>query len=139
VPAVVAFGTQVAERESAPALRFTTSLDELAQADVLLASGALQFIDDPLTLLARARALPRHLIINKVPAYGLPPAVTLHNMGTALCPYHLFNGPQFITAFERLGFTLVDNWRSPNVGCEIPFHPEHSIAEYSGYYFTRSG
>jgi len=138
VPAVVAFGRQVAEREAAPALRFTTSLDALADADILLASGVLQFIEHPLTLVTQAPALPRQLIISKVPAYGLAPAVTLHNMGTALCPYHLFNHAELIATFNRLGFTLVDSWQSPNVGCEIPFHPEHSIDAYTGYYFTRA-
>ncbi len=139
VPAVVALGEQVAQNEGASALRFTTALDALPDADVLLASGALQFIDDPLARLAAARALPRHLIVSKIPAYTAAGAVTLHNMGTALCPYHLFNRSAFVAAFERLGFELADEWTSPNVGCEIPFHPARSIAAYTGFYFRRRG
>lgn len=137
VPAVVALGERVAQTEGASALRFTTTLDALPDADVLLAAGALQFIDDPLARLAAARGLPRHVIVSKIPAYAAAGAVTLHNMGTALCPYHLFNRSAFVAALERLGFELVDEWASPNVGCEIPFHPDRSVAAYTGFYFRR--
>lgn len=137
VPAVVALGQQIAEREAAAALRFTTTLEQLPAADVLLAAGSLQFIEDGLAALARAGSLPKHLILSKVPAYALPSAVTLHNMGTALCPYHLFNRTTLVAAIEQLGFALVDAWQSPNVGCEIPFYPQHSISAYSGFYFAQ--
>lgn len=137
VPAVAELGREIAQRESAPALCFTTAFDELANADILLASGVVQFIDDPIAVLRAQARLPRHLIINKVPVYDKPSAVTLHNMGTAFCPYHLFNRPDFIGALESLGFCLIDEWKSPGVGCQIPFDPEHSIGAYSGFYFTR--
>lgn len=138
VPAVVDLGREIARSESAAALRFTTDFEGLADADILLASGVLQFIDDPLAGLRAQRRLPRHLIVNKTPVYERPAAVTLHNMGTAFCPYHLFNRTEFMESFEALGYRLVDKWRSPGVGCQIPFHPEHSIGAYSGFYFRRN-
>jgi putative methyltransferase (TIGR04325 family) len=138
VPAVVELGRKIARDESAPALRFTTDFAELESADILLASGVLQFIDDPFAGIRAQACLPRHLIINKTPVYERPAAVTLHNMGTAFCPYHLFNRFELMGAVEALGYRLVDEWRSPGVGCQIPLHPEHSIGEYSGFYFTRS-
>jgi putative methyltransferase (TIGR04325 family) len=75
--------------------------------------------------------------LNKVPAYDLPAAATLHNMGTALCPYQLFNRAELIRNFERFGYRLIDAWCSPDLGCQIPFFRSHSIAAFSGYYFTR--
>jgi putative methyltransferase (TIGR04325 family) len=116
VPAVVALGETVARNESAT---------------------ALQFIDDPLARMSEALRLPRHLILSKLPVYDASPAVTLHSMGTALCPYHLFNRSAFISGVEALGFVLCDEWTSPNVGCQIPFHPDRSIAAYTGFYFRR--
>lgn len=138
VPAVVKLGRQIARDENAPALHFTTDFTGIADADVLLAAGVLQFIEDPFSVLRAQPRLPRHLMLNKVPAYTLPSAVTLHNMGTAFCPYHLFNRAELVRAIETLGYRLVDEWRLPGVGCQIPFYPEHSIGTYSGFYFTRS-
>ncbi|HTV72439.1 MAG TPA: methyltransferase, TIGR04325 family [Candidatus Acidoferrales bacterium] len=138
VPAIAELGAQIARRESAEALRFTTELDELPRADILLAAGALHFIEEPFERLRAAPQLPRHLLLNKVPAYAMPSAVTLHNMGTAFCPYHLFNRDELVHVIESLGYELVDEWRSPDLGCEIPFSPDHSIGAYSGFYFTKS-
>jgi putative methyltransferase (TIGR04325 family) len=137
VPAVVEAGRGIAYEENAPGLTFTTSLEQLADADVLLAAGAMQFPEDPFGWLRSAAALPRHIILNKVPAYDLPGAVTLHNMGSAFCPYHLFNRTDFVHEFQRLGYRLADEWKSPGLGCRIPYFPRHSIPAYTGFYFSR--
>ena len=137
VPAVVSLGSRIAAQEGAPGLRFTSSLAELQQADILLAAGSLHFIEDPFAALAAAPALPPHVLLNKVPAYDLPSAVTLHNMGTAFVPYHLFNRAEFVGGFERLGYRLIDEWRSPDLSCQIPFFRSHSIPAYSGFYFVK--
>lgn len=138
VPAVVELGRKVALRESADGLRFTTELDELSDADILLAAGVLHFIKDPFALLRTAPRLPRHLLLNKVPAYAMPSAVTLQNMGTAFCPYRLFNLGELVSTLEGLNYRLIDEWKSPDLSCEIPFFPEHSITAYSGFYFARN-
>jgi putative methyltransferase (TIGR04325 family) len=137
MPAVAALGEMIASEEAAPELRFTTSLDRIGDADVLLAAGSLHFIEDPFQVLRSATSLPQHVLINKVPAYDLQPAVTLHNMGSAFCPYHLFNRSEFVSRFEELGYRLIDEWKSPDLSCEIPFFPQQSIAAYTGFYFTK--
>jgi putative methyltransferase (TIGR04325 family) len=136
VPAVAALGAKIAAEESAPGLGFTTSLDRLCDAELLLAAGSLHFIENAIQPLREARKLPPRILLNKVPAYELPSAVTLHNMGSALCPYHLFNKSAFVRQFTALGYRLIDEWDSSGLGCEIPFFPEHSIAAYSGFYFS---
>jgi putative methyltransferase (TIGR04325 family) len=137
VPAVVEFARNTVRREESRNLRFTTALDEIAGADVLLAAGVLHFIENPLAALRTLPALPPHLLLNKVPAYGAPSAWTLHNMGTAMCPYRLFNRDELVSAIEGLGYELIDEWKFPDVWCAIPFFPDNSIAAYSGFYFTR--
>jgi putative methyltransferase (TIGR04325 family) len=82
-------------------------------------------------------SLPKHILLNKVPVHDLPPAVTLHNMGSALCAYHLFNRAEFLAAFQSLGYTLRDEWANPDLGARIPLHREHSIPAFSGFYFER--
>lgn len=137
VPAVVAAGERISRAEGVDQLRFTTSLDELPQADILLAAGSLHFIERPFEVLASVPALPAHVLLNKVPVRDLPAAVTLHNMGSALCPYHLFNRAEFLEGFRSLGFTLRDQWINPDLGARIPLHRKDSVAAYSGFYFER--
>ncbi len=138
VPAVLQLGREVAARESATALHFTAEMDELGQADILLASGVVQFIDDPFARLSSAASLPEHLIFNKVPLYDKPSRVTLHNMGVAFCPYHLFNRASFVASVEALGYELRDEWASPDISCNIPLSPQYSVAAYTGLYFLKS-
>jgi putative methyltransferase (TIGR04325 family) len=137
VPAVAALGVQIAREESATNLCFTTSLDELPRADILLAAGSLHFIEKPFELLRSAAALPPHVLLNKVPLRDLPAAVTLHNMGSAMCPYHLFNRTQFLTNFQALGYELVAEWETPDLSARIPLFREHSIRAYTGFYFRK--
>lgn len=137
VPAVVDAGLEIAKAEAAPGLRFTTTLDELAGSDVLLAAGALQFIADPFADLQKQRALPPHLLLNKVPAYQLPAAVTVQNMGTAFCPNHLFNRDSFVQRFTNFGYELIDEWQFPDLSCRIPFFRQYTIPAYSGFYFRK--
>lgn len=139
LPAAAALGAKIASQErGADQLRFTTSLDELPRADILLLAGVLQLIDKPFELLRSAARLPPHLLINKIPLGDRPAAVTLHNTGAALCAYHLFNRAQFLSDCQALGYQLVDEWSTPELSANIPFFPERQIRAYSGFYLVRT-
>lgn len=135
VPAVVALGRALRTPAEAGDLSFTSDFNGLEAADVLIASGSLQFIEDPWRPLADPRRRPRHVLVDKVPAYDLPSAATLQNIGPAIVPNHLFNRTEFVKRFTALGYRLVDSWPNPNLGCRIPTEPRHSIEAYSGFYF----
>ena len=137
LPAITAMGQAIAKQEATPALSFTNSLEALPGADILLAAGSLQFIADPFALLSPVRPLPRHVLLNKTPLHDGPAAVTLHNLGSALCAYHIFNRADFISGFEALGYRLADEWLSPDLQCEIRLFPKQSIRAYTGCYFIR--
>lgn len=136
VPAVVEAGEAIAERERAPSLRFTTDCAEIAQADIFLAAGVLQYLADPMGSLRAAPKRPKHVIINTTPIYDRESRVTLQAIGTAYCPYHLFNRTGFIKGFTDLGYSQIDAWRCPAIGCFIPSNPDYSIPELSGFYFA---
>jgi putative methyltransferase (TIGR04325 family) len=138
VPAVVAAGEDIARREGVTDLDFTTTLDDLSRADVLFAAGALHFVEDPFAMLRAQPSLPEHFLFSKVPIYDRPAAVTLQNMGSSVCLYHLFNRAEFIANVTSLGYELIDEWKSSDCFCHIPFHPEHSIDAYSGFYFRKA-
>jgi putative methyltransferase (TIGR04325 family) len=137
VPAVIELGRTIAQREGAADLRFTSTLEELPGADVMLAAGSLHFIEDPFGQLRALPKLPEHLILSKVPAHSAAPAWTLNNMGTAMCPYRLFNRDELVRTIEELGFRLVDEWQDSDLFCNVPFFPEYKIERYSGFHFVR--
>jgi putative methyltransferase (TIGR04325 family) len=137
VPAVAALGERIAREESAQQLRFTRTLDALGEADILMALGSLQFVAMPFDMLRATTHLPKHVLLNKVPVRELPGAVTLHNMGSAFCPYHLFNRQEFVQGFQSLGYELVDQWENPDLRAYIPLHRRDCLDAYSGYYFHK--
>jgi putative methyltransferase (TIGR04325 family) len=136
VPAIVAHGRSLSGAE--PGLRFTEDYDELGAADILLASGSLQFLPDPLWFVRDGQTLPPHVLVNKIPLYDEPSAVTLESNGAAFLPYHLLNRAQFLAAFAQAGYEPVDAWRNYDLNCYVPFHERHTIPYYSGYYFRRA-
>ncbi len=138
LPAVAALGARSAGTQSDPALRYTSSIGELAHADILLASGSLHLIEKPFDLLRSAAALPPHFLINKVPLVDRPAAVTLHNLGAAFCAYHLFNRTQFVDEVRSLGYELQHEWATPDLSARIPYFPQYRVTAYSGFYFRKA-
>jgi putative methyltransferase (TIGR04325 family) len=136
IPSVVALGRAIAQEEAAPHLQFTTDCTRLGEADILLASGVLQLLEDWNGFLHRAPNLPRHLLINRTPVGEQPDAVTLHSIGVSFVPYHIFNRRSFVAEFTNLGYRQVDEWRAPELECWIPDHASYSLDSYSGFYFV---
>lgn len=136
IPAVVALGRTIAEQEGAAHLQFTTDYSRLPEADILLASGVLQVLADWNGFLRRLPNLPRHLLINRTPVGDQPYAVTLCAIGVSFNPYHIFNRRSFVAAFADLGYRLVDEWQTPDLGCWIPDHASHSLDAFRGFYFV---
>ncbi|MHB8383169.1 MAG: TIGR04325 family methyltransferase [Candidatus Binataceae bacterium] len=136
VAATVNRGRELAEQMHTQGLYFTTEVEEMADADVLLASGSIQFLEVPLwRSLSRVLSKPRHILINRAALNDGPSFATLHNFGPASCVYRIYDRTAFIAAFEALGYLLVDSWDNPEFSCVIPFHPAHTIKSYSGMYF----
>jgi putative methyltransferase (TIGR04325 family) len=140
VPAVVAAGRALAaERGESERITFTTEVSDADGFDGLIAAGSLQFVPGPplaesLEKLARP---PRHLLLNKIPLRDGPAFVTLQNAGTSFVPQHVFERGVFIRGLARLGYEIVDEWEDRVHSCHIPFHPEKSVAHYSGLYLRR--
>nr|UXE44448.1 hypothetical protein Hi04_10k_c2441A_00021 [uncultured bacterium]UXE44486.1 hypothetical protein Hi04_10k_c2441B_00034 [uncultured bacterium] len=138
VPAVVERGDRLARERGETQLSFTEDLGAMSGADVLLAAGSLQFIEEPLSaMLERVRERPRHIIVNRTPITDGRPFVTLHNNGAVICPYNVFNREELVASLGQLGYGLVDTWKNwqPGLACFVAFHPERSVPEYSGMYF----
>jgi putative methyltransferase (TIGR04325 family) len=67
ISAVVALGRTIAEQKAAAHLAFTMDFARLGEAEILLASGVLQVLEDWNGFLHRAPRPPRHLLVNRTP------------------------------------------------------------------------
>ena len=139
VPAVVQRGRQVAqERHCNGSLEFVDSFKECDGAEVLIASGSLQYLPESLPdLLAGLLSPPMHLLLNLVPLHASRSYVTLQSIGTAFCPYRIGSINAFVNQLELVGYTRVDQWENPEKSCVIPFYKTHSLDKYYGFYFVR--
>lgn len=140
VEAVVSAGAEFARlRGVAGTLTFTERFQEASRADVLLASGSLQYIETPSfaeSVAALARK-PKFILINKLPLTEKAGFVTLQNIGTAFCPYLVFNARSFIESVEALGYRQRDRWENADLSCRLPLTPERDVDRYSGLFFER--
>lgn len=136
LPAAVELGRRFQQENPRSNLAFTTSLDDARASDIILASGALQYIDWSLTdLLGKLSPAPKHVLINKIPMYDGPEFVTLQDIGPTTCAYRIFNREKFIQSLAQRGYELVDKWEIGDLQCRIPFHPSRTVHSYRGLYF----
>jgi putative methyltransferase (TIGR04325 family) len=120
-------------------LRFTGSRSDASGHDVLLTSGALQYLD--YTLPEMLQALPdppAHVLVNLVPMHPSHGYFTLQNIGKAVLPYRVTAIPEFVAAMEALGYALEDQWRSAERYLRVPFEPACRVDGYEGFYFRRA-
>ncbi|WP_454829097.1 methyltransferase, TIGR04325 family [Pseudoxanthomonas wuyuanensis] len=140
VPRVMAAGQQWAQQhDGRGSLRFSADALEADGSDLLISSGALQYLDYSLPeLLARLRRPPPGVLFNLTPMHPLESYFTLQNLGIAVCPYRITGIPQMLADMEALGYVLRDRWDLPERQLRIPFEPEYAIDRYYGFYFRRA-
>jgi len=135
LPNIVRAGRQRAEDEGLSRLRFVDDLSEAPDADVLLASGLLQYLDIPFDdFLRRLPALPRHLLLNKVQTREGPSVVTLENFTYAEVPYQMRNRAEFLAVLDALGYDIVDQWTIPSLSHVIRTDLLLGSSTSRGYY-----
>jgi putative methyltransferase (TIGR04325 family) len=138
VPAAVEAGRTRALAEQSRGLTFDAQIENVPAASLLHSSGAIQFMGDPLpALFDRLAALPRWIVINKVVLTTEPTFWTLHNIGTGICTYQIFNDAEFIRHFTDRGYVVKDRWRVAEISMLIPFHPEGYVRYATGFCFER--
>jgi putative methyltransferase (TIGR04325 family) len=139
VPAVVELGRRLAEQDGiAERLTFGSDPAAIAQADVLLASGALQYLPRSLgELLGDLAQRPQWVLVNTTPIHPSRSFFTLNNLGLACCPYRVTARAEFVEGVERHGYRLVDSWRNVGKGLDLQFEPGLSLDHYSGFCFRR--
>lgn len=139
VTAVVDRGRRIAEERGVSAqLAFTDDYAALDGADLLLASGSLQYL--PMTLADWLRGVsrpPPRIVVNTTPMHPAKDFYTLNSIGTAFCPYRVVHEAGFVKALDSLGYRATDRWANPGKGLHIPFQEGHDVPAYRGAYFER--
>ena len=141
VPAVVEAGRQRALKDDPERrLGFTTDFMDAEGSDILVTTGALQYLESTLPeMLQRLASKPKHVLINMVPMHPERNYFTLQNMGIAICPYRVVCVPEFVTSMLALGYEQIVHWKLPERYLKVPFEPSCTIECYHGFYFRRAG
>lgn len=139
MPTVMAAGRKWADsHDPAGRISFADSPGHATGCDVLLSTGALQYLEYTLPeLLQGLSERPAHVLVNLTPIHPQLGYFTLQNMGFAVCPYRVMVRGELVSGMERLGYRLVDEWQSKERHLDIPFEPACRIDNYSGFHFTR--
>jgi putative methyltransferase (TIGR04325 family) len=137
VPAVVASGREwAADNDALRQLAFSSGLDVLREADVVMASGSLQYLEETIDeLLQRNEARPRWVLINLLPVHAEKSYFTLQSIGVSFCPYRIYGRRDLEQGLSKLGYVLRDVWENAEKGCHVAFDREHSLDRYYGFLF----
>jgi putative methyltransferase (TIGR04325 family) len=135
VPAVAQRGREVAkEKGVSQQLDFTDRFEDGDGIDVLFASGVVQYLPKRLgEMLEGYKQLPRRIIVNTAAIHSKHEFYTVNSIGTAFCPYRIQTQAGFIGSLSKLGYKLKETWQNLGKPMTIPFRPDYSITDYSGY------
>ncbi|OZB67353.1 methyltransferase, TIGR04325 family [Stenotrophomonas acidaminiphila] len=136
---VVQTGRMIAvRRDPLGQLRFVHTAEAADGCDVLISTGALQYLEYSLPeLLDRLIAPPRHVLFNLTPLHPTKDFFTLQNLGVAVCPYRVQSDEALVQAMAQRGYQVRDRWELPERHLRIPFEPEYDVHAYYGVYFER--
>jgi putative methyltransferase (TIGR04325 family) len=123
VPFCVERGRKEALRRGAANLLFSSNVLEAGECDILLISGALQYVTESIgEILDSMVRFPSLIIINKLPVHLGPEIYTIENFGKAKIPYRFFNKKGFNEKLLSKNFIKIDTWTIPSRNISIPFY-----------------
>lgn len=139
VPAVAAAGRHLAgQRGDQAQLHFAIDCAALGLADLLFASGSVQYLEEsPAALLERQHARPRWVVLNTCAIHPERSYITLNSIGSAFCPYRVQSRGSLLSEMRALGYRCRDEWADDAKGLELPFAPELKLDAYLGFCFER--
>jgi putative methyltransferase (TIGR04325 family) len=140
LPAWVELGRNVATHRGENRLQFTRKWQDASGADLLIASASLQYFDTPLSqMVSGLPEKPSHILINRTPLIDGPTKATVQDGGTHRVGCVLYNRAELVTAFEAIGYEVVDSWKAWELSLKIVGRPESSANPYSGFFFRLKG
>jgi putative methyltransferase (TIGR04325 family) len=136
LPAWVELGRNVATNRGENRLQFTRKWQDATGAELLIASGSLHYFDPPLSqMVSELLEKPTHILINRTPLIEGPTKATVQDGGTHRVGCVLHNRAEFVTAFEAIGYNVVDSWKASELSLNLVGKSESSALPYSGFFF----
>jgi putative methyltransferase (TIGR04325 family) len=138
VPAVASRGAEVAvARGATETLSFASDPQCMAEADLVLASGSVQYLPIAFTqTLASLARLPARVVVNRAALHPSKSFFTLNSIGVSFCPYRVQAEPEFVAGMTALGYIVEDRWEVPRA-FRVPFEPAYDFDRYVGFAFRR--
>ncbi len=122
------------------ALRFVDRLADAPEADVLLASGLLQYLDMPFErFVADLPARPRFILLNKVAVGRGPTRFTLERIGMSRVPYQIRNRTEFEAEIAAMDYRTLDRWTITALSHSVSTHPWIEASTSCGVVLERKG
>ncbi|HUY12934.1 MAG TPA: methyltransferase, TIGR04325 family [Terriglobia bacterium] len=139
IPFVVEEGKRIAAERGATGLRFTNSLQDASECNVLLVSGAFHYWEKSVqAFLEQFVNLPEHVILNRTPVHDRKPSfITVQRTKACAFPCVVHNATEMVGAFGAEGYVLVDRWPALELSLRMPLFPDRTVPHYSGFYFRR--
>ncbi len=120
-------------------IEFVSDTNALPKADIVIASGLLQYLDVPFGAFVDALPQrPKHILLNKVALRDGPGIFTVERIGRARVPYQIRCRGDWMNEVSKTGYNIVDQWEIPDLGHVIATHPWHGRSESWGFLLTRS-
>lgn len=137
--AAVEAGSRLAHQRHETRLQFVTSanIGSTDRANAFMTAGTLQYMNTSVQdIISQLAGLPDHVIIHNLPAHDSEDFWTLQYLDVCEVPYHIHSLATVVPAIEALGYTLKDQWKNKRL-IEIPYHPQHRVDAYFGFYFQK--
>ena len=134
VPSIAAAGRELAvQRKVDDQLSFCTDFREAAAAEVLYASGSLQYLPMQIgEILGSLSAKPKRIVLNAAAVHPRRTIFTLNSIGVAICPYRIQHDDDLNHQTSEAGYRRVDSWRNEGKPIEVPFVEGGDEAYYMG-------
>jgi len=87
----------------------------------------------------RASGKTSHILVNRTPLIDGPTKATVQDGGICRVACVLYNRGEFVTAFEAIGYEVVDSWKAWELSLQLVGKPEYSALPYSGFFFRLKG
>ena len=136
VPMITDSGIEFKIKSKTTVIDFSNSITQDFKADIFLASGSLQYVDEknPTFFLKEFSNKPRYIIINRIPLVtgNSEQIITLQNLYNAFAPMYTYHFNNFFSEFKNNGYVILDTWKDFSSNCKIPNEPKVNIPYYHG-------
>jgi putative methyltransferase (TIGR04325 family) len=135
VPAVVKMGKKIAAKKNEQNIFFSEVLSKDNYFGLGFISGSPQYSKSFYADLEKIN-LPNTIMLNMIPCTIDTEFFTLNNIGTAICPYHIFNKNEFESFFIKKGYQMLDSWCNEGKTCDVSYSTQKEVSYY-GWAFKR--